>query len=110
MKELINQPIFIAVASALTITLITLFTRWIISRSRTNRIIRYMDETPKTKFRSKYFDSARIAADNNLSQSEVDKLCTKSKKIKKILGVQENWVLRKNYVEDEEILPQHRLL
>jgi len=109
LKELINHPISIAVISAVAFALITLLTKWITSIVRTNRIIRYMDRTPKNKFRSKYFDTEGISADVHLSKTEVEKLCIKSKKIKKIFGIQESWVLRKNYTEGEEIPPQNRL-
>ena len=41
---------------------------------RTRKIVRYMDKAIKTKFRSKYFDNEDIAANVNLSVSDVKKI------------------------------------
>jgi heme exporter protein D len=109
MGKYFSNPIVITVVSAFLITLITLLVKWIRSIIRTKRIIHYMDITPRTKFRSKYFDSASISVEVNLSKSDVEKLCTKSKKIKKIIGHTESWVLRKNYIDGEEIPPNLRI-
>jgi hypothetical protein len=109
MEKYFSNPIVVTVVSAFLITLITLLVKWIRSIIRSRRIIHYMDITPHTKFRSKYFDSADISAEVNLPESEVEKLCIKSKKIKKIFGHTDSWVLRKDYTEGEEIPPNMRI-
>lgn len=111
MEELV-KPIVITVVAAVTISLITILTRWIIRIIRTNRIVGYMDRTinVEKKFRSKFFDTASLSSEVNLSNSEVEKLCTHSKKIKRITSYGDSWVLRKNYKDGDEVPPNHQLL
>jgi hypothetical protein len=62
-----------------------------------------MYKTPRMKFRSNFFSSENLSTDLNLCVSEVDKFCTKSRKIIRSSGVQRSWVLRKNYYDEDDV-------